>query len=155
MRDQFHRPVEILLVEDNLDDVEITLTAFRKLRITNKVHVVRDGQQALDFLFRKGEYGNGADAPEPDLILLDLNLPRLNGLEVLERIRASDLFSTTPVIMMTASERPEDIRRSYKLGANSYITKSVDFAEFVHATEVLVEYWSVIAKLPQRATCMA
>ena len=152
MEDQPVKPAEILLVDDNPDDVEITLRALRKMRVANKVHVVRDGQEALDFLFREREYyGGRADAPQPDLILLDLNLPKLNGLEVLEKIRASDELSTIPVIVLTVSEREEDIQRSYKLGANTYITKPVDFAKFVHATEILGEYWIVIAKLPPKA----
>jgi CheY-like chemotaxis protein len=148
MTDQGLRPAEILLVEDNPDDVEITLRAFRKVRVANRVQVVRDGQQAVDFLLRTGDYSRRDDAPQPDLILLDLNLPKLNGLEVLERIRASDERSTIPVIMLTVSERQEDIQRSYDLGANTYITKPVDFAKFVRATEILGEYWLIIAKLP-------
>jgi two-component system, response regulator len=151
MGDQSLKPAEILLVEDNADDVEITLRAFRKIRVANKVHVVRDGQQAVDLLLHTGDYGGRADSPQPDLVLLDLNLPKLNGLEVLERIRASDERSTMPVIMMTVSERQEDIQQSYRLGANSYITKPVDFAKFVRATEILGEYWIDIAKLPPKA----
>jgi len=150
MRDQGLKPAEILLVEDNLDDVEITLRAFRKVRLANTVHVVRDGQEALDFLFRDGDHGDRADAPQPDVILLDLNLPKVNGLEVLDKIRASNGLSTIPVIVLTVSEGQEDVRRSYKLGANTYITKPVDFEKFVHAMEILGEYWMVIAKLPPK-----
>ena len=150
MRDQRLKPAEILLVEDNLDDVEITLRAFRKVRLANTVHVVRDGQEALDFLSREGDYSDRADAPQPDVILLDLNLPKVNGLEVLGKIRASDGLSTIPVIVLTVSERQEDVDKSYKLGANTFITKPVDFEKFVHAMEVLGEYWMVIAKLPPK-----
>ena len=110
MRDQGLNPAEILLVEDNLDDVEITLRAFRKVRLANTVHVVRDGQEALDFLFREGNDGDRADAPQPDVILLDLNLPKVNGLEVLDKIRASDELSTIPVIVLTVSEREKTCR---------------------------------------------
>jgi CheY-like chemotaxis protein len=152
MRDQGLKPVEILLVEDSLDDVEITLRALRKVRVANTVHVVRDGQEALDFLSRDGDHGDRADAPRPDVILLDLNLPKVNGLEVLDKIRASDGLSTIPVIVLTVSECQEDVRESYKLGANTYITKPVDFARFAHAMEVLCEYWMVIAKLPPKET---
>lgn len=152
MRDQGLKPAEILLVEDNLDDVDITLRAFRKVRVANTVHVVRDGQEALDFLFREGDYGDRADAPQPDVILLDLNLPKVNGLEVLDKIRASDGLSTIPVIVLTVSEGQEDVGKSYKLGANTYITKPVDFEKFVHAMEILGEYWMVIAKLPPKET---
>jgi len=148
MGDQRFTPAEILLVEDNPDDVEITLRAFRKVHVDSRVHVVRDGQEALDLLFRKGEHSDRAEVAKPDLILLDLNLPKVNGPEVLEKIRASDELSTMPVIVLTVSEREEDIQRSYELGANTYITKPVDFAKFVHATEILGEYWMVIARLP-------
>ena len=148
MGDQRFTPAEILLVEDNPDDVEITLRAFRKVHVASRVHVVRDGQEALDLLFRKGEHSDRAEVAKPDLILLDLNLPKVNGPEVLEKIRASDELSTMPVIVLTVSEREEDIQRSYELGANTYITKPVDFAKFVHATEILGEYWMVIARLP-------
>jgi CheY-like chemotaxis protein len=148
MGDQRLNPAEILLVEDNPDDVEITLRAFRKVHVASRVHVVRDGQEALDLLFRKGEHSDRAEVAKPDLILLDLNLPKVNGPEVLEKIRASDELSTMPVIVLTVSEREEDIQRSYELGANTYITKPVDFAKFVHATEILGEYWMVIARLP-------
>jgi CheY-like chemotaxis protein len=150
MRDQSLKPAEILLVEDNLDDVEITLRAFRKVRVANTVHVVRDGHEALDFLFREGDYSDRADAPQPDVILLDLNLPKVNGLEVLDKIRASDGLSTIPVIVLTVSEQQQDVHKSYKLGANTFITKPVDFEKFVHAMEVLGEYWMVIAKLPPK-----
>lgn len=148
MGDQRFTPAEILLVEDNPDDVEITLRAFRKVHVDSRVHVVRDGQEALDLLFRKGEHSDRAEVARPDLILLDLNLPKVTGPEVLEKIRASDELSTMPVIVLTVSEREEDIQRSYELGANTYITKPVDFAKFVHATEILGEYWMVIARLP-------
>jgi len=150
MRDQILKPAEILLVEDNLDDVEITLRAFRKVRVANTVHVVRDGQEALDFLSHEGDYSDRADAPQPDVILLDLNLPKVNGLEVLQKIKANDGLSTIPVIVLTVSERQEDVNKSYKLGANTFITKPVDFEKFVHAMEILGEYWMVIAKLPPK-----
>jgi CheY-like chemotaxis protein len=152
MREQSLRPAEILLVEDNPDDVEITLRAFHKVRLANTVHVVRDGQEALDFLFREGDYSDRADAPQPDVILLDLNLPKVNGLEVLDKIRASDGLSSIPVIVLTVSEQQEDVRESYKLGANTFITKPVDFEKFVHAMEILEEYWMVIARLPPKET---
>lgn len=140
------RPVQILLVEDNPDDVEITRRALRKGRVAIDLHVVRDGQEALDFLFREGDYGT--DTPRPDLILLDLNLPNVNGLEVLRRVRASKDLSTIPVIMLSASDRDEDVVKSYELGANAYIVKPVEFEKFQHAIEVLGEYWIVIARLP-------
>jgi CheY-like chemotaxis protein len=143
------KPVQILLVEDNPDDVEITRRAFRKGRVANDLHVVRDGQEALDFLYR--ESGFGIDTPRPDLILLDLNLPKVNGIEVLQKIKTRDGLSTIPVIVLTVSDREEDIITSYKLAANTYIQKPVQFDKFVDAMEALGEYWFVIAELPPRA----
>jgi len=110
------------------------------------LHVVRDGQEALEVLFREGDYGT--DTPRPDLILLDLNLPKVNGLEVLRRVRASEALSTIPVIMLSASDRDEDVVKSYEVGANTYILKPVEFEKFQHAIEVLGEYWTAIARLP-------
>ncbi|HEX5478645.1 MAG TPA: response regulator [Dehalococcoidia bacterium] len=142
-----YKPVKILLVEDNPDDVLITQRALAKSRVANELHVVRDGQEALEFLFAPGD-----DAvTRPDLILLDLNLPRVNGIEVLEQIRQSEDLAVIPVIMLTASDREEDIARSYRLGSNTYIQKPVEFAKFLHALEVLGQYWIVIAKLPSAA----
>jgi CheY-like chemotaxis protein len=140
------KPIQILLAEDNPDDVDLARRALRKARVANELHVVWDGQEALDFLFRKNGYA--PDAPRPDLILLDLNMPRLSGIEVLEKIRASEGLSFIPVIILTASGRGEDVLKSYRLGANTYIEKPVDFARFMHAIEVLGEYWIAVAKLP-------
>lgn len=142
-----YKPVKILLVEDNPDDVLITQRALAKSRVANELHVVRDGQEALEFLFAPG----GDAVTRPDLILLDLNLPRVNGIEVLEQIRQSEDLAVIPVIMLTASDREEDIVRSYRLGSNTYIQKPVEFAKFLHALEVLGQYWIVIAKLPSAA----
>ena len=143
------KPVQILLVEDNPDDVEITRRALSLGRIANDLHVTRDGQEALDFLFRQGQYG--ADTPRPDLILLDLNLPKVNGIEVLERIKTKDGLCSIPVIMLTVSNRDEDVAKSYKLGSNTYIQKPVEFDKFFHAIEALGEYWIIIATLPPKA----
>lgn len=143
------RSAQILLVEDNEDDVEITRRAFKKARVANELHIVRDGQEALDFLFHEGEYG--ADTPTPDLILLDLNLPKVNGMEVLEKMKAADHLSNIPVIMLTVSDRAEDVNKSYQLGSNTFIQKPVEFEKFIRAIEVLGEYWIVIAKLPAKA----
>jgi CheY-like chemotaxis protein len=143
------KPVQILLVEDNPDDVEITRHALSLARIANDLHVTRDGQEALDFLFRQGQYG--ADTPRPDLILLDLNLPKVNGMEVLERIKAKDGLRSIPVIMLTVSNRDEDVAKSYNLGSNTYIQKPVEFKKFFHAVEVLGQYWIIIATLPPKA----
>jgi DNA-binding response OmpR family regulator len=137
------KPIRILLVEDNPDDVEITQRALARSRVANELHVARDGQEALDHLF--------GDSPRPDLILLDVNLPKANGIEVLAKIRADAALTVIPVIMLTASDREEDIVRSYTLGSNTYIQKPVQFQAFLHALDVLGEYWIVIAKLPPAA----
>lgn len=144
-------PIQILLVEDNPDDVQITRRAFHKLRMANDLSVVRDGEEALEFLFQEGRYAASSGARLPDLVLLDLNLPRLNGIEVLQRIRANESLAALPVIMLTSSQREEDILTSYKLGSNTYITKPVQFADFLKALETLGEYWIVVAKLPKAA----
>jgi CheY-like chemotaxis protein len=140
-----YKPVRILLVEDNPDDVLITRRALAKSRVANELYVVRDGQVALDYLFRVPDV---PVAPRPDLILLDVNLPRVNGMEVLEQIRRDDDLAVIPVIMLTASDREEDIVKSYRLGSNTYIQKPVEFAKFLQALDVLGQYWIVIAKLP-------
>ncbi len=146
---QSYKPVQLLLVEDNPDDVLITQRALKHSRVANDLHVTRDGQEALDFLFHHGDWDS--DTPRPDLILLDVNLPRVNGMEVLQQIRSNPQLSTIPVIMLTASDREEDIVKSYRLGSNTYIQKPVEFEKFLHALEVLGEYWIVIAKLPPAA----
>jgi CheY-like chemotaxis protein len=140
--------IKLLLAEDNPDDVEIAIRALRKSRLINDIRVVRDGEEALSLLFPDGV--RDLDQFRPDLILLDLNLPKVSGFDVLDRIKTSDELSSTPVIVLTVSEREEDIARAYRLGANTYITKPVDFAKFTHAIDTLWEYWMVIAKLPVR-----
>jgi CheY-like chemotaxis protein len=141
--------IKLLLVEDNPDDVEIAVRALRKSRLINDIRVVRDGEEALSLLFPDGT--QDLDPFRPDLILLDLNLPKVSGFDVLDRIKTSDELSSTPVIVLTVSERQEDIARAYQLGANTYITKPVDFDRFTHAIDTLWEYWMVIAKLPLQA----
>jgi CheY-like chemotaxis protein len=140
--------IKLLLAEDNPDDVEIAIRALRKSRLINDIRVVRDGEEALNLLFPDGV--RDLNQFRPDLILLDLNLPKVSGFDVLDRIKTSDELSSTPVIVLTVSEREEDIARAYRLGANTYITKPVDFAKFTHAIDTLWEYWMVIAKLPVR-----
>jgi CheY-like chemotaxis protein len=138
------KPVHILLVEDNPDDILITQRALKTSRVANELHIARDGQEAIDQLF-------GEPRLRPDLILLDVNLPRANGMEVLAKIRSDADLAVIPVIMLTASDREEDIVNSYELGSNTYIQKPVEFEKFLHALAVLGEYWIVIAKLPSSA----
>lgn len=139
------RPIEILLVEDNPSDAWVTSQTLRDARVYNNLHLVEDGEQALDFLFRRGKYAN---APRPDLILLDLNLPRLNGQEVLEVIKDDTALRRIPVIILTTSDAQADIIRAYNLHANSYITKPVGLDQFIHVVRTLDQFWLSIVKLP-------
>lgn len=138
----------ILLVEDNPDDEALTLRAFKKNNITNEVVVVRDGAEALDWLFARGEF-EGRDIHEhPEVVLLDLKLPKVDGLEVLRQIRADDRTRLLPVIILTTSEEESDRLAGYSLGANSYIRKPVDFSQFTEAVRQLGLYWLVLNESP-------
>lgn len=139
---------EILLVEDNPDDVELTLRALRKSKIANDVIVVRDGVEALDYLFGTGQYAGRDPAALPQVVLLDLKLPRMDGLRVLERIRANPKTRLLPVVILTSSTEQRDLLSGYTLGANSYIRKPVDFQQFVEAVHQLGLYWLVLNERP-------
>jgi CheY-like chemotaxis protein len=136
-------PVKILLVEDNPHDVEITVRALKKGQIKNELLVAKDGQEALDMLL-----GDGSDRLLPGLILLDLNLPKVNGLDVLKRLKADPELKRVPVIVLTASTQEEDIVRSYDLGVNTFISKPVEFEEFIKVVTMIEQYWIFIATLP-------
>jgi two-component system response regulator len=136
-------PVEILLVEDNPNDVELALHALRKNNLTNRIEVVRDGAEALDFIF-----GNGADSNRPKVILLDLKLPKVDGLEVLKRLKSDPQTRSIPVVMLTSSREERDIINSYELGVNSYIVKPVDFEQFTEAVRQLGLYWLLMNQPP-------
>ncbi|MCH9051980.1 MAG: response regulator [Proteobacteria bacterium] len=140
----------ILLIEDNPDDVELTLHAFQKNHMANDVVVAGDGAEGLDYLFGTGKYaGRDADDP-PALILLDLQLPKIGGLEVLRRVREDERTKRIPVVIMTTSDEEEDIANGYDGGANSYLRKPVDFAEFMNAVKQLEMYWMVLNTPPPR-----
>ena len=134
----------ILLVEDNRDDEELTLRALAKSKITNPVVVVRDGVEALDWMFRRGAHAARPDHQIPQVVLLDLKLPKVDGLEVLRELRANDATKLTPVVILTSSVEEQDLIRGYGLGANSYIRKPVDFTQFVEAVRQLGLYWLVL-----------
>ena len=135
----------ILLVEDNPDDVLITKRAWKKGQIKNELCVVNDGEEALRFLHKKGDY---SDAQTPCLILLDLKMPKSDGFEVLENIKNDEEMKRIPVIVLTSSDRPADIERAYALGCNSYIVKPVNFDKFIKALLEIENYWLVICKIP-------
>jgi two-component system, response regulator len=140
--------VEILLVEDNPYDAELTIRALKNKGLANKLLTFQDGVEALDFLFGTGEYVGRNLALRPKVILLDLKLPRVNGLEVLEKIRADERTRTIPVVVLTSSQEETDIVRSYSLGVNSYMVKPVDFDKFLRAVEELGLYWLLLNKIP-------
>ncbi len=138
----------LLLVEDNPDDELLTIRALRKHNLANEIVVARDGQEALDYLFGEGEYA-AEEAPElPQVVLLDLKLPKVDGLQVLERMRAHPRTHAVPVVVLTSSNEERDIVRSYDLGANSYVRKPVDFDQFVEAARQLGLYWLLINEVP-------
>ncbi len=141
----------ILLIEDNPDDVTLTLRAFERNRIANEIVVTGDGVEALDYLFGTGKFKGEDKAPLPALILLDLKLPKLDGLEVLKRLRADSRTRLLPVVILTSSKEERDIAGSYSLGANSYIQKPVDFNKFVEAIRQLQLYWMVLNEAPPHA----
>nr|WP_156756007.1 response regulator [Actinokineospora pegani] len=138
--------IDVLLVEDDDGDVLMTREAFEHYKIRNTLHVVRDGEQAVRFLRRDDEY---ADAPRPDLILLDLNLPRFDGRQVLAEIKADSTLRSIPVVVLTTSEAEEDILRSYELHANAYVTKPVDFDRFIEVIQKIDEFFVTVVKLPR------
>jgi len=140
----------ILLVEDNPDDVALTLRAFKRSHLMNPLAVARDGVEALDFVFARGAHADRAGAPLPTLIILDLKLPRLDGLGVLKALREDPRTELLPAVILTSSKEEQDIVSGYKLGANSYVRKPVDFTEFVEAVKVLGIYWLALNQLPPR-----
>jgi two-component system response regulator len=140
--------VEILMVEDNPNDVTLTLRAFKKYQISNHIHIVRDGAEALEFIFRTGAYAGRSVNNTPKVILLDLKLPKVDGLEVLQRVKADPSTRMIPVVVLTSSREQCDIVESYQLGVNSYIVKPVDFASFTEAMRQLGLYWVLLNQPP-------
>jgi CheY-like chemotaxis protein len=138
-------PIEILLVEDSPSDTELTLEALKDFKVRNHVSVVEDGVQAMQFLRRQGPY---AQAPRPDLIMLDLNLPRKDGREVLAAIKGNDNFRSIPIVVLTTSRADQDILRAYQLNANCYINKPVDFNQFLEVIRSIESFWLYVVTLP-------
>ena len=137
----------ILIVEDDANDVELTLTALGEYNLANEVVVARDGQQALDYLYCRGEF-NGRPANNPAVMLLDLKLPKIDGLEVLQQVKSDGRLKTIPVVVLTSSSEEKDKMQSYSLGVNAYVVKPVDFHEFVNAVRELGVFWAVINEPP-------
>ena len=144
-------PKEILLVEDNPDDVELTRIAFEEAKVANLLRVANDGAEALDYLFARGKYADRDPANLPSLVLLDLNLPKVDGREVLQAIRSNEATRTLPVVVLTTSTEPFDVDATYALGVNSYIRKPVDFEQFVWAVKQVGLYWLVLNETPDAA----
>jgi CheY-like chemotaxis protein len=139
--------IDVLLVEDDPGDVLMTREAFEDNKVVNRLQVVSDGVSALTFLRKEGEF---ADAPTPDLVLLDLNLPRMDGREVLEAMKSDEKLRSIPVVVLTTSEAEEDVVRSYSLHANAYVTKPVDFDRFIEVVRQIDEFFVEVVRLPQR-----
>lgn len=142
-------PTEILLVEDNSQDLELTLRALKKANLANRIEIARDGVEALDFIFGEGQHSERANAPTPKLILLDLKLPKVDGLEVLKRVKADPRTRVIPVVVLTSSREQRDVVESYHLGVNSYIVKPVNFDRFAEAVRDLGFYWLLLNQSPQ------
>ncbi len=140
-------PIEILLVEDNPGDVRLTIEALKEGKVSNKINVVMDGMDAMAFLHREGKY---KDAPVPDLILLDLNLPKKNGREVLAEIKVDSKLKHIPVVVLTTSQAEKDIIMTYNMHANCYITKPVDFDQFIGVVKSIENFWFTVVKLPPK-----
>jgi CheY-like chemotaxis protein len=141
------RPIEILLVEDNKGDVRLTIEGLKEGKVRNNLHVAQDGVEAMDFLRRKGPF---KDSVRPDLILLDLNLPRMDGREVLAQLKSDPHFKTIPVVVLTTSRAEQDVLHSYELQANCYITKPVDLEQFITVVKSIEDFWLTIVTLPHR-----
>lgn len=142
------KEIEILLVEDNPNDVELTLRALKKNNLANKVHVVTDGAEALDYIFAQNKYSGRKIEDTPKVILLDLKLPKVEGLEVLKKIKSNEKTKTIPVVVLTSSSEESDIIKSYQLGVNSYIVKPVNFDQFVKSVSELGLYWLLLNEGP-------
>lgn len=141
------KPIEILLIEDSRGDIGLIEEVFEEAKIRNNLYVAEDGEEAVLFLNKKGQY---ADAPRPDIILLDLNLPKKDGREVLEEVKRDDNLKNIPIVVLTTSKAEEDVLRSYNLHANAYITKPVDFDQFIKVIKSIEGFWLEVVKLPNK-----
>lgn len=143
--DRITKSIDVLLVEDNPADVRLIMEAFKDCKISNRFHIASDGDEALNFLYNRGDH---KVSPKPDLILLDINLPKRNGFDILEEIKQDDSLKSIPVIVLTTSNSDEHIKRSYKLNANCYVNKPLDFEKFLEVVKTIESFWFNVAKLP-------
>ena len=144
--------MDILLIEDNPEDVEITLRAFQKHHVANRIHVVRDGEEALECLFSTGRYAEGGPCQNTRLILLDLKLPKVDGLEILQKCKSDPRTKHIPIVVLTSSREEQDLAKSYNYGVNSYVVKPVDFPKFSEAVGQLGLYWMLLNQVPAEAS---
>ncbi|MBW2709313.1 MAG: response regulator [Deltaproteobacteria bacterium] len=142
------KPIDVLLVEDNPDHAELTMKALKQNNVLNEVHWAKDGREALDFMYHLGKYADEKTSPRPGLILLDIRLPKVDGLEVLKQLKDDPQFKSIPIIMLTTSDRDEEIAKSYAGGANSYVVKPMDFEDFMKKVKELNLYWTLTNNLP-------
>ncbi|BDX39499.1 response regulator [Tenuifilaceae bacterium CYCD] len=139
----------ILYAEDSMDDIELTLAAFKEINMVNQIDIVRDGEEVIDYLFYKGKYANRENCT-PTFVLLDIKMPKLDGIEVLKIIRQTDEYKSLPIVMLTSSQMEMDIIRSYQLGANGYVIKPIDFPEFVKAIKGIGYFWAILNTPPSK-----
>lgn len=144
-----YNAIEILLVEDNPNDVELTLRALRKNNFVNHIHVVTDGEEALEYFFATGKYSDRDIRMSPKLVILDLKLPKIDGLEILRRVKADERTKTIPIVILTSSKEESDVLSGYQLGANSFIVKPVDFEKFIATVKELGMYWLLLNEPPR------
>lgn len=140
------RPIEILLVEDNPADVRLTMECLKEAKVANRLHAIVDGEEALDFLFRRGQH---EDAPRPDVILLDLNLPGIDGRAILKQVKEDPILRVIPVVVLTSSEAESDIAKAYESHANCFISKPIDFESFLQVVQSIEDFWFAVVKLPE------
>lgn len=141
-------PIDILLVEDNAGDIELTMTAFDANRIANNIYVIEDGAEALEFLYQRGEHGS---APRPDIIILDINLPKIDGFEILKQVKEDENLKAIPIIMLTSSDAEKDIMNAYAHYASGYITKPLDVEKFFGIAKSIENFWFSVIRLPSRS----
>lgn len=140
------RPIEILLVEDNPADVRLTMECLKEAKVANRLHAIVDGEEALDFLFRRGQH---EEAPRPDVILLDLNLPGIDGRAILKQVKEDPILRVIPVVVLTSSEAESDIAKAYESHANCFISKPIDFESFLQVVQSIEDFWFAVVKLPE------